>query len=164
MSLFPMNENDRMIQHHFSGGLGVEIIPDEMENGRMSGANIKTNLFGNVGIRSLLYRQVCELTPGMVRALVNINRYALENYRWGGKYVSFSSHAKMHLEEFDLDVLEVIDMLHDTVPCPGKRGFKRSEKEICSKKHGEIFRIILFEDYCYDVQEDCWVVKNVKPT
>ncbi len=96
-------------------------------------------------------------------ALVNFSIYNPKNYRWGGKYVAFSTHAKMHMEEFDLDALEVIDMLHDTVPCPGRRRIRRDEKEICSKKHRKIFRIILFEDYCYDVREDCWVVTNVKP-
>ena len=98
-----------------------------------------------------------------VRWLAKYPLYTPNNFNWRGKYVAFTYSAKLHLEEFQIDALELIDMLHNPVPCPKSRVFRKKDIEICSTKKGRIFRIILFEDYCIDVQADCWVVKHVKP-
>lgn len=92
------------------------------------------------------------------------NAYSYGDFRWNGKYVAFSDSAKFHLEEYKLDAIEIIDMLHDDVPCPTTRRFRKTDIEICSKKNRQIFRITLFKDYCWDVGESCWCVKHVKPT
>lgn len=84
-------------------------------------------------------------------------------FKWDEVPVQFTSHAKMHLNEFKLDAIEIIDMLRHQVECPEMRRHRRTETEVCSNKNGQIFRIILFEDYCFDVGQDCWCVKNVKP-
>ncbi|MDY6966592.1 MAG: hypothetical protein SVM80_11630 [Halobacteriota archaeon] len=90
--------------------------------------------------------------------------YNPDDFRWNDRYVQFTDSAKFHLEEFGLDVIEIINMLHDPVPCPKHRKFRKTDIEICSRKNRQIFRIILFEDYCYDVQETCWCIKHVEPT
>lgn len=84
-------------------------------------------------------------------------------FKWDGVPVQFTTHAKMHLDEFKLDAIEIIDMLRYQVKCPKMSRHKKSEKEVCSNKNGQVFRIILFETYCFDVGQDCWCVKNVKP-
>ena len=86
------------------------------------------------------------------------------DFRWQDRYVQFTDSAKMHLEEFGLNALEIIDMLRDPVDCPTRRKFRKTDKEICNRKNKRIFRIILFEDFCYDVGETCWCVKHVEPT
>jgi len=96
-----------------------------------------------------------------------VNRYTIYNsddFRWNDRYIQFTDSAKLHLEEFGLDAIEIIDMLHNSFPCPKNRKFRRTDIEICSRKNKRIFRIILFEDYCYDVREICWCVKHVEPT
>jgi len=96
-----------------------------------------------------------------------LNGFTIYNpidFRWKDRYVQFSDHAKLHLEEFRLDALEIIEMLHHPVKCPDLKKFRKKDIEICSNKNKRIFRIILFEDYCYDAREICWCVKNVKPT
>jgi hypothetical protein len=95
--------------------------------------------------------------------LVKFPIHTLNNFNWRGKYVAFTYSARLHLEEFQINAIELIDMLHNPVPCPKNRIFRKKDIEICSMKKGRIFRIILFEDYCIDVQADCWVVKHVKP-
>lgn len=84
--------------------------------------------------------------------------------RWGGVPVQFSTDAKGELWAFKLDAYEIIDMLDNPVKCPKHRKFQKEETEICSNKNGKIFRIIICEDYCRDVEEDCWCVIHVKPT
>lgn len=96
--------------------------------------------------------------------MIDFTGYSYNDFQWEGRYVSFSSHAKMHLSEFKLDALEVIDMLNDPVPCPDSRRFRRQDVEICSRKHRKTFRIILADAFCDDVGEPCWCVENVKPT
>jgi len=98
-----------------------------------------------------------------VQPLGNITAYDPNDFRWRDRFVQFTNHAKLHLEEFGLDVHEIIDMLHDPVDCPKKRKFHRTDIEICSRKNRRIFRIILSKDDCYNVGECCWVVRNVKP-
>lgn len=96
-----------------------------------------------------------------------LNDFTIYNYndfRWNGRYIQFTDSAKLHLDEFGLDAHEIIDMLHDPVDCPEHRKFRRTDIEICSRKKRRIFRIILFEDFCYDVKEICWCVKHVEPT
>ena len=100
----------------------------------------------------------------MVQSLNYSTFYNADDFRWNGKYVQFSYSAKLHLDEFRLSPLEIIDMLHDSVNCPNNRKFRKTDFEICSKKNRRIFRIILFEDYCYDVKAACWCVKHVEPT
>lgn len=90
--------------------------------------------------------------------------YNPNDFRWNERYVQFSDSAIFHLDEFGLDAFEIIDMLHNPVDCPKNKKFRRTNIEICSKKNKQIFRIILFEDYCYDVKEICWCVKHVEPT
>ena len=102
--------------------------------------------------------------PSVVQSLVNFPMHPPNNFYWKGKYVAFTYSARLHLEEFQIDALEVIDMLHNPIPCPKSNIFRKNDIEICSMKKGKIFRIILFEDYCIDVHADCWVVKHVKPT
>jgi hypothetical protein len=84
-------------------------------------------------------------------------------FKWDGVPVQFTTHAKMHLDEFKLDAREIVEMLRYQVKCPKISKHKKSETEVCSYKNGQIFRIILFETYCFDVGRDCWCVKNVKP-
>ncbi len=36
--------------------------------------------------------------------------YSPDDFRWNERYVQFSDSAKLHLEEFGLDVHEIIDM------------------------------------------------------
>ncbi len=88
----------------------------------------------------------------------------IHDFRWEGKYVAFTDHAKIECRLFKIDAYEVIEMLRDSFECPEKKKHNKKEKEICSKKNRKIFRIILFEDHCSDVGEDCWCVKHVKPT
>ena len=90
--------------------------------------------------------------------------YNPEDFHWNDKYVQFSDSAKFHLEEFGLDALEIMDMLRDPINCPKSNKFRRKDIEICSKKNKRIFRITLFEDYCFDVKDFCWCIKHVKPT
>lgn len=90
--------------------------------------------------------------------------YNLDAFRWRDRYVQFTDSAKLHLEEFELDALEIIDMLHDPVNCPKYKKFRRTDIEICSRKDRRTFRIILFEDDCFDAGETCWCVKHVEPT
>lgn len=90
--------------------------------------------------------------------------YNPNDFRWNDRYIQFTDSAKLHLDEFGLDAREIIDMLHNPVNCPKHRKHRRTDIEICSRKNRRIFRIILFEDYCYDVKEICWCVKHVEPT
>lgn len=96
--------------------------------------------------------------------MINFTGYSYDNFRWEGKYVAFSTHAKMEMQEFKLDTLEIIDMLHNPVPCPDGNRPKKREIKICSNKNKMVFLIKLFDDYCFDVGEPCWCVKHVKPT
>lgn len=100
----------------------------------------------------------------VAQSLMGFTIYNPEYYRWNDRYVQFSYSAELHLEEFGLDAHEIIDMLHNPVNCPKHRKFRRTDIEICSNKNKRIFRIILFEDYCFDVREMCWCVKHVEPT
>lgn len=96
--------------------------------------------------------------------MTSFTTYNPEDFRWRERYVQFTDSAKLHLDEFNLNAYEIIDMLHNTIPCPKSRRFKKTDIEICSKKNRQIFRITLFEDFCFDVDEICWCVKHVKPT
>jgi len=84
-------------------------------------------------------------------------------FKWEGVPVQFTTHARIHLKICQLDAHEIIDMLHCHVKCPKTTRHKKTEREVCSNKNGQIFRIILFETYCYDAGQDCWCVKNVEP-
>ena len=99
-----------------------------------------------------------------VQSLNGFTIYNPSDFRWNDRYIQFTDSAKLHLYEFGLDALEIIDMLHNPVNCPKHRKHRRKDIEICSRKNRRIFRIILFEDYCYDVKETCWCVKHVEPT
>ena len=96
--------------------------------------------------------------------LMVFNRYHRDEYRWNGVYIAFSTSAKLHLGEFHIDAIEVIDMLNDPVPCPKGKKFRKSNVEICSRKNRDIYRIVLYEDYCLDAGEKCYCVKHVEPT
>ena len=89
--------------------------------------------------------------------------YNRENFLWNNRVVGFTDSAKNHLEEFKLDVYEIIDMLRHSFDCPEQRRHRRTEIEKCSNKRGKIFRIILFDDFCYVYNEECWCVKHVEP-
>ena len=57
-----------------------------------------------------------------------------------------------------------VDMLNNSFNCPeSSRPHRRDLTEVCADRNHICFRIILAEDYCYNVEEDCWVVVNVKP-
>lgn len=43
------------------------------------------------------------------------------DYYWDGKYVSFSNHAKHELENYDMDTINLMDMLHGSFPCKKKK-------------------------------------------
>ena len=92
-----------------------------------------------------------------------INPYEYDAYQWNGRYVAFNFHAEMHCNEFGLNPLEVVDMLNDPYPCPQPRRHRKEDYEICSRKNRKIFRIIVSDDYCVEVGEPCWCVRNVKP-
>jgi hypothetical protein len=89
--------------------------------------------------------------------------YNRRDLYWDGKYVAFTTHAMMHLTEFRMDVREIVDMLRSSFDCPERRKFRREDIERCSRKGAKTFRIIIAEDYCHDIQEECWCIKNVKP-
>jgi hypothetical protein len=85
-------------------------------------------------------------------------------YNWEGRYVSFTGSAELHLWDFELEAMEIIDMLHNQVDCPKYTRFRKKDKEVCSNKDGKIYRIILCEDYCRCLRETCWCVIHVEPT
>jgi hypothetical protein len=85
-------------------------------------------------------------------------------YNWRGRYVSFTGSAELHLWDFQLDAIEIIDMLHNQVKCPKYTKFRNKDEEVCSKKDGRIYRIILCDDYCRCLGERCWCVIHVEPT
>jgi len=98
-----------------------------------------------------------------VQSLTDIRALNPKEFYWGDKYVAFTDHARLELENCGMDVLNLIDMLYDSFPCKIKRRHKRNEKEVCANWNHVCYRIILFEDFCINVQEICWVVKHVKP-
>ena len=89
--------------------------------------------------------------------------YNRDSFIWNERVVAFTDHAKNHIWEFDLDVYEIIDMLRNSFDCPKRRKHRRTDIERCSNKKGKVFRIILFDDFCIDYDEDCWCVKHVEP-
>ena len=93
-----------------------------------------------------------------------MNGLLIHDFRWEGKYVAFTDHAKRECYAFELEAHEVIEMLYHSIKCPKKAKHNKKDKEICSMKDRKIFRIILFEDICIDVKEACWCIKHVKPT
>jgi len=91
--------------------------------------------------------------------------------RWDGTtnpepdraFVQISQDAKPELEIANIDVYVLIDMLDCCFQCHEPRRVAADEIEVCSNRSHTCYRIILFKDFCIDVQAFCWVVKHVKP-
>jgi len=103
----------------------------------------------------------------MCQPPININEL-----RWEGDtnperpdrvFVQISMDARPELEIYNIEPYVLVDMLEYSFPCRNPRRVKHNELEVCSRRSRICFRIILFKDYCMDVQAFCWVVKHVKP-
>ncbi len=88
--------------------------------------------------------------------------YTNDAFIWENRHVYFREHSKMHLDEFHLTPEEIIDMLHEPVPCPQRRRKRRNKKEICSRKNNRTYRIVVGDENCPGYEE-CWWIINVKP-
>jgi len=89
--------------------------------------------------------------------------YNPDSFRWRSSYIAFTNHAKNELWIYELDVIQVIDMLNSSFECKDTKKGVKTDIEVCSIRKRQIFRILLFHDFCREVQEDCLVVKHVKP-
>lgn len=95
---------------------------------------------------------------------MSFSPYNNQKLKYKSKPVHFSNHAKGELITANLSVYELIDMLNNPVPCPRGRRIKKIYFEICSNKNRKVFRIILYEDYCFDERTDCYLIIHIKPT
>ena len=103
----------------------------------------------------------------LVLVCIHPSNDEIDAHRWisrDSKYVSFSRHARDHMEEYDIDTIGIVDMLNDSFPCPPtSRPHRRNLTYVCSYWNGVMYKIVLGEEFCYNIEEDCWVVVNVKP-
>lgn len=92
-------------------------------------------------------------------------------YRWHSNlntdpnrtYIGFTNHARQEMEDYEMDTINVMDMLDNSFPCHRPYRHRREDVEVCANRDNICYRIILGEDYCPEVQEYCWSVKHVKP-
>lgn len=85
-------------------------------------------------------------------------------FEWKGIPVQFTTHANNELWDYRLQPNEIISMLNASFKCRKSKKHKRIDIERCANKNNVVFRIILAEDYCRDIESDCYVVIHVKPT
>ena len=85
-------------------------------------------------------------------------------FKWNGIPVQFTTSANHELWDYRLQPNEIISMLNASFKCRISKKHKKIYIERCANKNNMVFRIILAEDYCIDVESDCYVVIHVKPT
>ncbi len=83
---------------------------------------------------------------------------------WYDQYpVRLSDSGISHLLVYDIEPQPLCDMIHDPIDCPKTRKHRRSSTEICSRRKGNTFRIILDLDYTHDIQDYAYIVTHLKP-
>lgn len=72
-----------------------------------------------------------------------------------------------HLMVEDIDPYTLCDMILDDIPCPKKtkrrKKFRKKSIEICSRRNGKIYRILLDESYTYSINSEAYIVTHLEP-
>jgi hypothetical protein len=78
--------------------------------------------------------------------------------------VRISDSGFAHLLKEDIEPQTFCDMIHNPVPCPDRRRFRRSSIELCAYRSGIIYRIILELSYTFEINDYVYLLVHLEPT